>query len=701
MDLSLLTIQIAVLGLLTVACLSAIALRQLNFPYTVGLVIIGLILGFVGGGLPGIEAFANFQLSPNVILFLFLPPLIFESALTLDARWLLRNITPVLTLVTVGILLVTVIISSLMVWLTPLGWRESLLFGALISATDPVAVIALFNSLGVPKQLVILVEGESLLNDATAIVVFNLVLAGASMSPKELAIFGFDEFFRESLGGIFVGAILAWLISHLLVSVYRNFLIQGTLSAILAFGTFILAQHVLKVSGVIAVVSAGLVTSWIISVRLNRSSRQFLYSLWEYLAFLTNSLIFLLVGLASARALKQIDSLGTWALALGVAIAAILLSRAVVVFGLLPIVNRTRSAPNVGRAEQIVIFWGGLRGAVGLALALSLENEVENGQFLVALTLGIVLFTLLIPGTTMPKLLELLGLNESSMVDKIGNAEALITAHEGALSALKDLSVEDNQHPKEIKQATAQAEQQLAAAQQQLETIFSKAAETAEATSSDELQKALWLQALAIEQQSYRQMHDSGVLSASAFVQVNRSLSARQIDIFANKIPSNQLRMRATIARTEAMITHFSTRVLSRLLRRNSLGEKLRQRSNLKHFVVSYECDLAIAYASKCIIERLHSLSQYDRTDKTIFSACLERYRTELQAAKERLAQSTEQNATIARQSGQQIIQRVAVRGRKQAIATLLEDGVISTAVSEAARQHLSKERPKERPKQS
>ncbi|MEL7520666.1 MAG: cation:proton antiporter, partial [Cyanobacteria bacterium J06553_1] len=194
MEFSLLTFQTTVLGLLLVACLSAIALRKLHFPYTIGLVIIGLALGFGAEAIPGLEMLTDLNLSHEAILFLFLPPLIFESALNLNARLLLRNITPVLVLATAGLLMATAVVSALMAWLTPLSWHESLLFGALISATDPVAVIALFKELGVPNQLVVLVEGESLFNDATAIVTFNLILAAAAMETENLAVAGLTEF---------------------------------------------------------------------------------------------------------------------------------------------------------------------------------------------------------------------------------------------------------------------------------------------------------------------------------------------------------------------------------------------------------------------------------------------------------------------------------------------------------------------------
>ncbi len=435
MESSLLTFQTTVLGLLLVACLSAIALRKLHFPYTIGLVIVGLALGFTSKSIPGIEALTSLNLSHESILFLFLPPLIFESALTLNARLLLRNITPVLVLATAGLLIATGIVSVVMVWLTPLNWQESLLFGALISATDPVAVIALFKELGVPKQLVVLVEGESLFNDATAIVTFNLIMAAGAMQTDNIALEGLQLFFSSFFGGIVVGAILAWLTSYLLIAAWRNSFIQGTLSAILAFGTFILAEHYLHFSGVIAVLSAGMVTSWIVSVQLKLESRQFLHELWEYLSFLTNSLIFLLVGLASAQVLIQVEEIGILLTALGVAIAAVLLSRTVAVF---------------------------------------------------------TLFTLLVPGTTMGGLLNWLGFNKSYVLDRLETAEATVTANHKALKALSDLSLEGEQYRAEIDQISHQVRQALDEAQRQLHGVWND-----RETDPMQRREATWLQAIA------------------------------------------------------------------------------------------------------------------------------------------------------------------------------------------------------------
>ena len=204
----LLTIQIDLLLLLLIASLAAVILTRLQFPYTVGLVLLGLLLGGLADWFPALDVLNSLNLSHDLILFVFVPPLIFESAINLDGRLLLRNLTPVLTLAGPGLLISTAIVGAIVTWGTPLTLGQALLFGSLISATDPVAVIALFKELGAPKQLSILVEGESLFNDATAIVAFNIILAlvlsGAPLGGDTLLQGGisfFDGLCRRPGGG--------------------------------------------------------------------------------------------------------------------------------------------------------------------------------------------------------------------------------------------------------------------------------------------------------------------------------------------------------------------------------------------------------------------------------------------------------------------------------------------------------------------
>ena len=191
-------IVLVIMGLLTVAMIAAAICRNIPVPYTVFLVILGIILGSIARQNPELELLLEFQLTPDLVLFLFLPALIFESAINMDARLLMKDIIPVMVLAVPAMLISAGVIGVGLWWIQDFNIFHALLFGALISATDPVAVIALFKELGAPQRLTILVEGESLLNDATAIVFFNIILGLAVTEHFGLSDAGFAvyEFFR-------------------------------------------------------------------------------------------------------------------------------------------------------------------------------------------------------------------------------------------------------------------------------------------------------------------------------------------------------------------------------------------------------------------------------------------------------------------------------------------------------------------------
>lgn len=378
-----------IIELLLVVSLVAIAVQRLRVPYTVALVIVGLLITF--------QSPLEINLTPELILALFVPPLVFEAAFHLNLVELRRNLPQILALAVPGVIVSTLIVGGLLAWVTPLSLPTALVFGALIAATDPLAVVALFRTLGVPKRLGVLMESESLLNDGTAIVVFNMVLAVALTGHFNL-VEGITDFVRVVAGGIIVGLVLGWIISRLIARV-DDYLIETTLTTVLAFGAYLAAER-LHFSGVLAVVAAGLINGNMGPQGMSPTTRIVLFNFWEYVAFLANSLVFLLIGLhVNLPALAAAWQPVLWA------IAAVLVARVIVVYGLSWLMKRWTEP--ISLRWQHVLTWGGLRGAISLALVLSLPAALgADRDLLRVMAFGVVLFTLLGQATTMRPLIR-------------------------------------------------------------------------------------------------------------------------------------------------------------------------------------------------------------------------------------------------------------------------------------------------------
>ncbi len=426
-----------IIGLLLVAGIVRAFTKWVKLPFTVVLVLVGIALRQLADHGPALfRPIADHALSPDVILFVFLPTLVFESAFNLDARQLKQNLLPVLMLAIPGLALSTAIIGTLLWWATPFDLPASLLLGSILSATDPVAVIALFRHLGVPMRLTTLVEGESLFNDATAIVAARIlmsVVAGGYFLTPETALGSTVEFFTVFLGGALIGWVLAVVFGWVLGRVDSDPFIETLLTTILAYLSFLVAEKGFHLSGVMATVTAGLTMGNWGRAKISGSVAGFLEHFWEYLAFMANALIFLFVGMrVNLGALYGSLDILVWV------IAAMLLSRAAVIFGLVPLVGKLPGSLPVGRAYQAVMYWGGLRGAIALAIVLSLDDFPHKETF-VALVMGAVLFTLLVQGLSIETLVHRLGLDKPPLADQVGSAEGLLNAKRRAAERIPEL----------------------------------------------------------------------------------------------------------------------------------------------------------------------------------------------------------------------------------------------------------------------
>ena len=399
MSSDLINIELIIAALLFTAALVAWITKIVRFPYTVGLVIVGVLITLF---LPEKPELAP-ELAREVILLILLPPLVFEAALHIEFSEFRQNLLQLLVFAVPGVLLTTGLVAGMMMVITGLPLGTTLVFGALISATDPVAVTAILRELGLPKRLGLLMEGESLLNDATAIVVFGLILEYV-LHPTTLNVLeGVTEFLRVGGVGMIVGLVLGY-VAYRLIRQIDDYLVETVLSAVLAYGAYLLAEQV-HASGVLAVVAAGLmVGNRGRRYGMSHTTRNVLIHIWEFLAFLANSFVFLLIGL-------QVDlaKLADYFWVILAAIMVVLLARSIAILGFSPVLNRF-SRNRVSRAWQGVMIWGGLRGGISLALALTLPSALYGHNVVLAMTFGVVLFTLCGQATTLPLVLRRLGL---------------------------------------------------------------------------------------------------------------------------------------------------------------------------------------------------------------------------------------------------------------------------------------------------
>lgn len=395
---------VAVLALLMAAILVAIIARRLHLPYTVGLVIVGV-------GLSLSPFHLGVRLTQNIIYDVILPPLLFEAALNIQWKDLRQDAMPILSLAVLGTFIAAVIMALASHY--GLNWpiAPSIMFGALIAATDPVAVIAMFKDNNVKGRLRLLVEGESLLNDGVAAVLFALALAWVQAAGQNyLPTLDVASLLIKNIGGgIFIGGVCA-VLAILLAGRTADYLVESTVTTVLAYASFLLAEY-LHGSAVLSTIMAGLMMGNIGLVSNGRYSwavtakgREFSRALWEYIAFIVNSIVFLLIGITVAAIV--FNRLNDKSLVFIIFI--LLVSRALTVYPLAALFYGSRL--KIPLKFQHILFWGGLRGALGMALALSLPPALPLRNEVIIATFTVVIFSVVAQGLTMPVLLKWLGI---------------------------------------------------------------------------------------------------------------------------------------------------------------------------------------------------------------------------------------------------------------------------------------------------
>ncbi len=491
-------------------------LKGTQVPYTVALLIIGLILGFIHRTdffVTQLPMLANTldlisDISPHLILFVFLPTLIFESAFAMEVHLFRRMFAQIAILAVPGLLIATLLSAGLAKWMFPWEWSWALclMFGALISATDPVAVVALLKEVSSRKRLETLIEGESLLNDGTAIVFFTLfygwVVATAETSVNPLAVAG--QFTWVVSLGLIIGIVIGGLCILWIGRVFNDPMIEISLSIAAAYLVFFLAESI-HVSGVVAVVALALLFAGIGRTRISPEVAGFLHHFWEMMAHMANTLIFLLVGVLVATRVP-LNDMDAWR-ALGILYIGILIIRAFSVTLFMPVLKRIGIGINFEKAA--VLVWGGLRGAVSLALALTVAADdlipKDVSDRILFLCAGIVVLTILINGSTMGMLLKWLGLSSLPPAK-----QATVEKAEGKVSEALNQILPDMMKNEFLKGANWENVKSSAKIKALTESLETKN------ISDNDLSTAFQRRLLETERQHYWTQFEQGTLGKSA-----------------------------------------------------------------------------------------------------------------------------------------------------------------------------------------
>ncbi len=485
-------IEEQIILLLFLASLVGIAARRLRMPYTVGLVLVGL----------GLTLFVQVELeiTSELILGILVPPLVFEAAYHLNFTDLRRNLKPILILTIPGVLITTFFVGGVISVATSFSLQVALLFGALVAATDPDAVVALIRSLGVPRRLQVLLEGESLLNDGTVIVIYNLMLS-VILTGKFSFIDSLAEFFSVAGGGLAVGFIIGWLLSQM-ISRIDDHLLETTLTSVLAYGAYLIGESI-GVSGVMAVVAAGLVNGNIGAKGMSPTTRIVVFNFWEFAAFIATNFVFLLIGLQINISMLIENWSGIlWA------ILAVLVARAIVVYSL-KIFSR-----DIPLRWQHVLYWGGLRGALAPALALGLPAAFGDlrGQ-IQAMVFGLVLFNLLVQGITMGPLVRSLKLvQRTATQDEYERRHARAVASRAAHAHLEQRFHEGLLSHQTWENLTALFQRRTEALTEAVGDVI----RTDPSVETEELDTA-WREALRAQRSTFTQLLRDGVITEDTF----------------------------------------------------------------------------------------------------------------------------------------------------------------------------------------
>lgn len=516
--------EVAFIVLFAVATGVAIAARRLAIPYTVALVGAGLVIGVT-------DLIDPPHLTKELLYAVFLPGLLFEAAYHLEFKRFWSNKVAIASLAMPGLLAAIALTAAILApvanalqFVSDFQFIHALVFASLIAATDPIAVVGLFKSLGAPKRLGVLIEGESLLNDGAAVVIFTLVLtvaAGGALSLPE----ALGKFVVVAGMGVIIGALFGLAVSWLMRFIDEP-MVEITLTTIAAYGSFVAAEH-FHWSGVIATVVAGMLCgNYATTTGMSPSTRIAVESFWEYVAFALNSIVFLLIGFE----VDIFDMVASWQPIL-VAWLAVMTARVVVVFTASALLRRT--SESIPWGWSAVLSWGGLRGALSMVLVLGLATDFPHRDFMVTMTFGVVVISIVVQGLLMAPVLKWVGaVGQRVRYERYERNRGDMRAATRALDALDAMERDRVTHADVIAELRVEYQHRVDIAEQAIRELHLETHEL-----QLEERHAAIRQLLLVEKASVVDDYHSGVVDKDAFHELLADIDARILALESGPLP--------------------------------------------------------------------------------------------------------------------------------------------------------------------
>lgn len=512
-----------VLGLilaLFISCILLLVFKRIKLiPFTVLLVLVGI---FVRPG--SFQPFDAIRISPGFVLFIILPILLFESAFNFEFKEFKKVLLPSFLFATLGLTISSIIVALPLHFFAKIDFGSSLLFGAVISSTDPIAVLAIFKDLGVPKKLQLLVDGESFLNDGTSVIFFRILvgivtgISSSKIDTEDLFFNGIGNFIFVILGGAIFGIFMGWLFSQIIYQIKNENLIEILMTVILAISVFIIADHYLKVSGIIAVLAAGLVLGNYGRNKISPKIAHELHQVWDMLVFVSTSLIFLLIGY-EIHILKFFENFKIILLV----IFAVLTGRAISVYLTGFLHNLV-----IARKNKIPLSWlhivniGGVRGSLPLVMLLLIPENFEHRSLFIDLSLSVIFFTLIVNASIIKTIIKKLNIDKLSKVNKIEMKIVEALVYEKILDKLEKFKKINEIGDAIYQKHKEDLKQKMSLVKNELDTLVDNSKNN---KLHAEMEKILDRYCLNIEKSVYKSLYTRGVINEGILRRLLSSIS--------------------------------------------------------------------------------------------------------------------------------------------------------------------------------